>query len=221
MSDDKLIKKIRALLAKANDKSVTEHEAAMFAAKAQELLIANNLAMTDMTREDVDRGGIADQQFQDKWTSPSRKHVLNAVCEFYMCKILIHGHLKQVTVIGRPHNVAVAVEMADYLIKTVVRLSNEFGRETGGHVISFRKGAMLRLARRLEQMQREREKKDPATSSRELVLFKDESALVHDFMHSKFLVAKSRKARRMTADQKAFAAGAAAGGRISLQDQLS
>lgn len=43
ISESPLARKIRALMAKANDKSVTEAEAAAYAAKVQELLVKNGL----------------------------------------------------------------------------------------------------------------------------------------------------------------------------------
>lgn len=222
MSQDNLIKKIRALLAKANDKSVTEAEAALFAAKAQELLIKNNLAMGDLSQKDVDRGGVTDSYVADRWNSPSRKHLLNAVCKFYMCHLLTTSG-KQVILVGRPHNVAVAMEMADYLIQTVVRLSNAWGRTEGAvqkQVISFRKGAMISLCHRLQKMIDDREKAKSANTSRELVLFKDESAMVAEYVQTKFNP-RTTKARKMTADHAAFAAGSRAARDIKINEQIT
>lgn len=163
ISETPLAKKIRALMAKANDPSVTEHEAAAFAAKVQELLVKNGLSMDSVKKdEETERADIGKSKHKETWKSPSRKALLRAVCRYYMCEAIGPAYKGgEWTIIGRPHNVVVAVEMTDYLIKTTVRLSNAYGRaNVGVNIIDFRRGCMARLTERLiEELMKQRQQK--------------------------------------------------------------
>ncbi len=194
-SESPLVAKIRKLMAKANDKSCTEAEAATFAAKVQELLVANGLAMGDIGEEKLDHGAIEDQKHADRWSSPARKHLLRAVCRYYMCELLVYPRQKIVRIVGRPSNVIVSMDMADYLIKTTVRISNDYGRtNVGSNVIDFRRGCMARLSERLdEELQRARKAAEPkyeATGNPGNLpaLFQSEEKQVHTYLKEKFNV---------------------------------
>lgn len=164
VSESPLIRKIRALRAKATGAGVTEAEAAAFAAKVQELLVANGLSMQDLHDKTADEEHTAGQYHDDKkWSSPARKVLLRAVCRFYMCDAIgTIGDKTRWTIVGKPSNVFVALDMLDYLITTTVRLSNEYARQTpGANKIDWRRGCMLRLAERLDEMRRMESQKKP------------------------------------------------------------
>ncbi len=194
-SESPLAAKIRKLMAKANDASVTEAEAALFAAKVQELLVANGLSVGDIGSDDAEMGDIEDQTHRDRWNSPARKYLLRAVCRYYMCEVLVMGRTKTVKIIGRPHNVVVAMDMADYLIKTTVRLSNNYGKQhIGSNVIDFRRGCMARLAERLvEELRRSRASEQPkyqagGNPGNLPALFQSEERQVHQYLKDKLNV---------------------------------
>jgi len=224
-SESPLVTKIRKLMAKANDKSVTEAEAALFAAKVQELLVANGLSMGEIGEEKLDQGGVEDQTHADRWSSPARKILLRAVCRYYMCEVLVYTRLKQVKIIGRPHNVVVSMDMADYLIKTVVRLSNQYGRENvGANVIDFRRGCMARLAERLiAELHKAKEAAKPeykttGNPGNLPALFQSEERQVHEYVRSKFSV-RYTKGKGLKQGSDAARGRAAADG-ISLHRQM-
>jgi hypothetical protein len=216
-------------MAKANDKGVTEAEAASYAEKVQELLIKNGLSMSDIKEPDVERGEVGLSGFdekQKKWTSPSRRALLRSVCRFYMCEAI--GPARRMTdwkIIGRPHNVEVAVSMTDYLIRTTIRLSNEWGKANiGGNVIDFRKGCMSRLTERLDEMRRQKTKVEKpvwnGTNPGNLpALFMSEDKLVKDYMHTKMNI-RYTKSRPIKAGAAGFAAGQRAGSEMSLHGQV-
>lgn len=165
--NEKLVRTIQALMAKARDPSVTEAEAIAYSEKAQELLAKHNIAMADVSgagaKVEDDMGGTS---LQERWKSESRKQLLRAVCRFYMCEAIGPGRggPKIWTIVGRPVNVQVALDMTDYLISTTIRLSNQYGRANRGlgvNVIDFRRGCMARLAERLNEMRREQQAKTP------------------------------------------------------------
>lgn len=228
-SESPLVAKIRKLMAKANDSAATEAEAATFAAKVQELLVANGLSM-DSVREvnDAERGAIdrySHDQRKNKWISPSRQALLRAVCHYYMCEAVSPGRgSTQWTIVGRPHNVTVAVEMTDYLVKTTVRISNRWGRENiGMNVIDFRKGCMARLAERLNKLRKEQTEQKPeykpsGNPGNLPALFASERQQIGQVLKTMGVTYKS--ARPIRAGEVAAAAGRAAAEGISLHQQV-
>lgn len=165
MSTESLIKKIRALRRKAEDPSVTEAEAMAFMSKVQELLAQHSLSITDIDIDESAEDKVRQTSMDEVWHSPARRMVLRAVCELYMCRAIgpARGSRPRVwTIVGRPSNVTVAVEMTDYLIKTTVRLSKRYVRENpGADGIDFRRGCMARLVERVMILVMEQRKAKP------------------------------------------------------------
>jgi hypothetical protein len=227
-SESPLARKIRALMAKANDKGVTEAEAASYAAKVQELLVKNGLSMSDVKEPDVERGDVEMQEQDEKkrkWTSPSRRALLRSVCRFYMCEAINVIGTKYWKIIGRPHNVEVAVSMTDYLIRTTIRVSNEWGRANiGSNVIDFRKGCMGRLAERLDEMRRQKTLVEKpvwkgSNPGNLPALFLSEQKLVENYMKERMNI-KYKPQRPIRAGAAGFEAGRVAGSGMSLHGQV-
>jgi hypothetical protein len=221
-----LARKIRALMAQASDPGIGEIEAAAFMAKVQELLVKNGLSMADVAKDDeVERGDITGQEFAEAWKSPSRKNVLRAVCRYYMCEAIGPARAGQRwTIIGRPHNVVVAVSMTDYLINTTIRLSNEYAKgRPDRNRIDFRKGCMSRLCERLYEMlakTKEAKQEWNGTNPGNLpALFKSERTLVKQWQHAN-MQTKQTKQRPIRANVTDAEAGRSAGGGISLHPQV-
>lgn len=196
--NDALIKKLRALRAKANDRSVTEAEAAAYAAKVQELLTTHGLAMSDLGSEQTEEESVG-QKTHDWSGSPARQVLLRAVCRFYMCTAVGPGNAGGAwTIVGRPTSVMVALDMFDYLLKTVIRLSNEYHRTTpGANKIDWRRGCMGRLAERLEELRRAEEAKPKeyranGNPGNLPALFASESQLVRSYMAANMNTVRGR-----------------------------
>ena len=130
----KIIDKIQKLLALS--KSPNEHEAALAAAKAQELLATYNIDVTEIEAEEAKTSVT-----QDAVTSRRRawQRVVRAAaakmyfCEYYYTNYEAEAlHRKQGVAqydlhfyVGEPHNIAVAKMMSEYLVTTVWRLARE------------------------------------------------------------------------------------------------
>jgi hypothetical protein len=218
-----LLAKIRKLMAKANDSATTEAEAAAFAAKVQELLLQNGLAMSDVKDAPEQTESVSEGTYDFKrWNSPHRRGLMATVCTYYMCSVLYMSRHKKVIVIGKPQNVEVALSMTDYLIGTVVRLSTQYGKtHPGANIVDFRRGAMLRLRERLIEEAR-RMKEAAATPSRNPgnlpAVFQSESQLVSAYVRSKYNP-RPTKARAIKHGADAWAGRKAADG-ISLHQQV-
>lgn len=228
---ENLIRKIRALMAKASDPGVTEAESLAYSEKVQELLAKHNMAMADIgessdEKDDVD-GHTVNETGAIWKNSQSRKILLRAVCRFYMCTAVGPGRgMKTWTIVGRPSNVRVAMEMTEYLIKTTIRLSTEYGKKNRGmgvNVIDFRRGCMARLSERLDELRKEQAAqakvyKSDGNPGNLPALYENSDVLARQYMKAHMNIKFSRtKAPREGADA---ANGRAAAERVGLNPQV-
>jgi len=159
-----VIDKIRKLLAMAEGNE-NEAEAALFAEKAAAMLAAHNLSMADVAEEE--KGDISESEWHTMYLDPWRRRIIRSAAMLYFCDIFLRkwydkeGHRMRdgVVIVGRPHNVFIAKEMADYLINTTMRLAISYSKETESQVrtqrgmrLAFERGCGERLAVRLNEM---------------------------------------------------------------------
>lgn len=157
--DSALIKRMRALLAKASDPGVTEAEAEAFGAKVQELLARHNMSEADLAEKKETIGAERDKTFTQM--SSWRINLYRATCLFYMCRLVKYGS-DHVRVVGTPSNAAVAREMYGYFLKTTTRLAAEYlekngpapGFAPGRTTEDFKRGCSMRIAARLDDMRK-------------------------------------------------------------------
>src|SRR5215475_1819621 len=140
---DDLLRKIRGLKAKAEDDAVSEAEAASYAAKVQELLAKHGLEEAQLDVKDQEQMGH-DETFEKLWNASSARRVLViAICRLYFVYTIRYTRGSKTgtwILIGRPHNIAMAKDTADYLIKTVLRLGREYKRSVPlGNDVDFKR----------------------------------------------------------------------------------
>ena len=220
-----ILRKIAALMAKANG-TENEHEAAVFAAKAQEMLAKHNLAMMDVLegiaaerRETVTQVEVENKHTPSDW----HKRLLGAVARFYFCRSLFCG--SKFLLVGKLHNAAVAASMFGYLKKTTERLALEWARAEGDIVslsecLNFKHACGLRLAERLYRMFQEQQGSGSPTGTTLPALHESETKAIDEFLARAY---PNRTPGLINEDivGRGGAAGYRAGGEISLQTQVS
>jgi len=175
--------KIRKLLAKARGTD-SEEEAAAFVAKAHSLLAEHNLelAAVDVT---VETGEVVGQsRRRASYSADWLGWLYMGAAALYFCRAyqlretdIVHGSTETVryyVLVGKPHNVAVAEAMVDYLATTVARLGKDYarGRKAAGNYLDdshlfalwagFEEGCAGRLRQRLEALAEEARAPAPA-----------------------------------------------------------
>lgn len=161
--DDAILKRIRALLGMSRG-NANENEAALFAQKAQEMLTAYNLDLSDVEKS-ASGGVIEDGDLMTSSSNPWRRSLATAISRLYFCDYY-WGHVRFMTetrkrgyrrgdkhhFIGLPHNVVVAKEMFVYLVDTIERLAKESRRakrERSAYENAFRFGCSKRIEARI------------------------------------------------------------------------
>lgn len=218
-----LIRKIRALRAKAEDSSTTEAEASSFAAKVAELLQQHGLAEAQLVEEE--QSPISHERYVHEWTSPARRLLALAVCQLYMVRPIIDRGSRPWILIGRPHGVLMVKEMTSYLVKTTTRLSNEWKRANpaapSSDRIDYRRGMYERLAERLREMRKQKDTPQytPQGNPGNLpALYASETKLCVAYMRAHFQTAPSRGIRLNVGS--AGQQGRAASDRVGLSPQI-
>ena len=160
---EKVIEKVRKLLALAE--SSNEHEAALAASRAQEILARHNLTMAQVDSAPGETDPIIKDDsditiaMQTAWT----RMVRGGAATLYFCKYYYQPHHRSAphrkcgyqifdhhTYIGTRPNVEVAKLMSNYLISTVDRLAKEGSknfpqRERSRYINSFRNSCSNKL----------------------------------------------------------------------------
>jgi hypothetical protein len=123
---DKAIDLVRKLLALSNSPNENEAETAM--AKAQRILTQYNLDLNEIT--DLDPS-CADMSREYVMGSKSmwQFNLCATICKFNYCKCVRHagyyGHHVEYAILGRSINVGVVMEMYNWILPQLVRLSED------------------------------------------------------------------------------------------------
>lgn len=157
-SQDRLISKMKKLLAMANSKN-NENEAMTAARQLHSLLAKHNISMSEVERSEED----ISEEFVTHKCRPWKTLVGQSIaelyfCSFYMCRI---GNGKsQYFFVGSEANRAFAIHIFEMVVKTVERESRKasrehYGREVSSFVNSFWTGARIRIGERCRDLIRQ------------------------------------------------------------------
>lgn len=179
---DKIVDRIRKLLALANDGRGNEAEMALAAERAQELMVQYNLSMATVAQsghQDEESKRTKDQM-GDRTVYKWRRDLMQSIAQLNFCYCDLKwedrgwGKAKVFAgfeLIGREANVAAARIMYEYLVQTIDRLAKEdVGDDSTQfftrYAFSFRKGCADRLVDRLND-KREKEVAEQDRKARE------------------------------------------------------
>jgi hypothetical protein len=237
---EKLILKIKRLVAVANSKGATEEEAATFAEKAQVMLAEYNLSMSDVEQQvDVDDTDVSIVINADLTTNsyPWRRPLASAVAEMYFCKYFYttrhypSAH-DQHSFLGTAQNVLVAKMMFKYLIDTVDRLAKEGAllqpaQERSPYRTSFRaecvRRLIIRIGDRIEQAKRGEVKSEETGRNLPalLNLYEKSNTQLTAYMKQQFPRMRHTTSRLNSGlHSKGYEDGRAAGNKIGLDQQV-
>jgi hypothetical protein len=219
-----IIEKIKALMSKGNDSSTTEAESIAFLNKAFELLSKHNLEESDLNDEtievNIDETAFA-MTMDTSWFSMLSANIAN----MYFCKATHRkrnvANRKSVqnyyVFYGKEHNRLMAVNMFDYLLKTMHRLARNHSDNLKDQY-EFKKGCSIRLAHLISEIT-EKNKHGIGDKSGLPALYNNELALVNDYLNAKIKLT-NRNNVHIRANNGSFHSGMSAANTISLNNQI-
>lgn len=161
MSNDKVLTKIKKLLAMASDTRGNENERDNAMRQVQSMLATHNLEIADIEKHGgtTEEGrGIENATFYGR---PWARRVVAAAARMLFCEYIYvsNSDAKQIVhrFIGRKSNVITAAEMGRYLVESILRESATQARaigepSSGSWARDFAKGAAASIAMRVTEI---------------------------------------------------------------------
>jgi len=157
---EKIIDKVRKLLALARDKGASENEAATALAMAQKLIIEHDIKnVEEAVTVHAIRGQWMGVKLGDKW----HKFLAHAVAELFNCRFVSNG-VGDIQFVGKPENIEVCELTMKWVVEQVEALYKEglatFKRQLGGldqrtrgnFRQTFKEACALRVYRRAKEI---------------------------------------------------------------------
>jgi len=227
MVEEKVIDLIAKLLRLST--SSNEHEAALAASRAQELLIKHNLSMAEIEahRDDKDKTPVNLLSETLDITVPKnygdwKKFLIASVAKYNLCKAILSSDGSRVYIIGPQQNVEVVKLLYGWLVDQIMTLSSKACKEYTGYdrIPTFRRaffiGAVDTVRNRLYQNWMEMESKNNKCTA----LMVNTTALIDSYIGEKFGQVHQGKGHRVAdSSRDGIVAGQRAGHQVSLQAQ--
>ena len=218
----KIVDKIQKLLALTE--SSNEHEAALAAEKAHELLAEHNLSMAQVesaSKKEKLNEQVGHTSATSKLGARWVRNLWLATARLYFCEYLYSrgNHKTYHTVIGSEANTTTACHMAEFFTQSVVEMSKGSSSQS-----SFRTGCALRLVTRLNEM-RKLAQEQPVTASNKSnlpALYEQTKEQLDNYISDTWGELKNVPSRNFSiADSNAYDAGRKAANSIGLNTQTT
>ena len=222
--DKSIVAKIRKLLALADiNKNSHENERSVAMQAALDLLAKHNLSIAEISKTTLD---IQPEEIRGTFKmEPWIRGVLAATCKLYYTDYYLSGQrhfdgrIERFPVfIGTAENIAVTIDMATWLIKSIRQESNKLYKEAHERK-SFRLGAADRIFDRAGELTRAEKNANATAVGTSLMVIRNQFELANE----KHLAKKNLrpfKARPMHLDFDAFSSGEAFGEQVGLDRQM-
>ena len=222
MVDQNLLEKISKLLALAS--SPNEHEAALAAEKAAELLAKHNLSVADLGQdkdEDITKSIVDKTGRYVTW----KMWILAGIANANGCQAMRSTYSGEMRVVGTETNIAVSKSLYEYLTAIVDKLVKQHRGKGRVFINAFRVGCATRLRQRLEQRRKYMEEKgiaanddyDSISASAIVVrsMFEKHALAIQAYLKQEGVKCKTQKSTKVNSDL-GFSFGYIAGEKVSL-----
>lgn len=236
---EKIVDKIRKLLSLAQ--SPNEHEAALAAKKAQELLAQHNLSLSEVEGKE-EEDDVGEGNFETA-SQPWQRRICSGVAKLYFCYYYFTfvkypaptrrcGYVRKDrhNFVGLDHNVSVAKMMAEYLLETVERLTKEGSMtvhvsERSCYMTTFRAACAGRLRSRLYDLWNASQQPTVTSTGTNLPalrsLYEQCRIDAERFLQEQGVSVHNRSNRVTVSHRKGLVDGRVAGDTISLHSQIA
>lgn len=225
MTEQRIIDRIRKMLALANDLAASENERETALRMAYNLLAKYNLDLADIhdkTREEP-RINNANVCFGMPWV----RRVSRSIAELFFCRHYVGEKINSTQIthhfVGKESNAITAAVMADWITKSILKECRaRFKYNLSADSRSFASGAAERLWERIQEMRKEAEQENRG-DGKSLVLasvYRTEADANAQFLAETGIQLKSLKARSTSYSASAYGAGREFGNSINLNRQV-
>lgn len=224
---EKIIDRVRKMLAIANDLAASEHERDTALNMAYKTLAYHNLSMVDLKeKEQEPRSGYDFQGF----SFPFAITVCSSIAELFFCYYIIgekiNGTQRKHIFVGKESNAATAMVMADWIVKSILKEGRKmYKQNTSPECRSFCLGAASSLRSRVYQMMQAAKTKDspnekPGTALVLASLYDTEASANNDKALQLYVLKDTKSRGSSIADGDAYGRGHDFGSTINLSLQV-
>lgn len=222
---DKIIDRIKKMLALANDLAASEGERDNALRMAYNTMAKYNIDMATVEAKGKEEARIDFQNQSFSWTWAT--HINKIIGDLFFCKCYMSQRVNGTQIIyhfvGKESNAMTAAVMADWIVKSILKEGRKlYGQNTAPGTRQFATGAMHALNRRVKEIIEEAKKaNEAATPGTALVLASlyDTEAEKNDLMMPDNLRSKKSRAAKIN-DFGAYVAGKQFGNSINLNKQV-
>lgn len=220
MENERIIDRVRKMLALAADSAATEGERDNALRMAHNLLAKYNLELSDITEAEDPRGLDRDEGWSMTWV----RFAYSAVGELFFCSYF-YGQKVNATkqfhnFVGKKSNTVTAHLMAQYVVTSILKEARSlYKHNLSPESRSFAMGAVGRLQERVYQL-RKGSGQEIGTGIVLQDYYKTEASANQAFM-DKAIRTKTTAVRTKHVEASAYNAGQAFGNTISLNNQVS
>lgn len=228
VTNDKIINRLKKMLALANNSGATEGERAAALQQSYTLLAKHNLTMAQVDAHD----STQEQRQADEAAFPVypwARRISIQVAELFFCKYYFmrmpSGKQATHVFIGKESNAATARYMAEYVVRSVMREAAKlYGSAIAPEARNFAEGVASKLYDRVKEIKASFNKQTENVAGTALVLaslYKTELQANLDFLAKTGVLLRTRKINtKGVTDFDAFTAGRDFGGNVSLAPQI-
>lgn len=221
-ASEKVLRKIRALLARADEaRNDNEHERKIAMRQATKLMdeysISLSQAMSDEDARDVGEYIVGSQ----RWKSMA----VAAVGRLYGCKVYSvgKGPGKRCMVVGRESARVVVMELSKYVHKSIEREAKQFRGYGRGFIVSFKVGAASGVTHQVDALIRDRAAGETVSDSKAMVIvdyYKNELARNEAYIKNELGITLRSGGRTTASNRTAYWQGREYGSSLSLNNQI-
>lgn len=228
MSEDRILDRVRKLLALANDERAAEGERDNALRMAHNIMAKHQLDMMDIAehlrdKEDP-RGHFEEEGWNLMWCNKIRMQIAKLFGAKYFMGRKINATRGTHHFVGRASGATTAMLMSDWIIKESLRQADKYAghRLTAGGR-AYGEGIAAILAARVSKLIKEKNDEVRESSGRDLVVILDDETEANDNYIEDVLgiKLKTRSLRKSRMDRDGFAAGLEHGANINLSTQLA
>jgi hypothetical protein len=224
MSEQRIIERIRKMLALANDLAASEQERETALRMAYKLLAQHNLQVSDVEVKAEPRVDNVNVCFGMPWV----RRLSNEVAKLFFCKYYFGAKVNTTQIkhhfVGRESNAITAAVMADWITKAILKeCRTHYKWNLCAESRAFATGAVDRLCERISEMRKEAENQNRG-DGKSLVLadvYRTELEANTDFLKSQGVSLRNARTRTKDVDASAYGHGRAFGGTINLNRQVA
>jgi hypothetical protein len=224
MNAERIIDRIKKMLALANDLAATEGERDNALRMAFSTMAKYNIDMAavDAQGKQEDRINFENQSFSWQWAQQINK----IIGELFFCKCYmrekVNGTQIKYHFIGKESNAMTAAVMADWIVKSILKEGRKlYKQNTSPQTRAFATGAMMALHHRVKEIiAAQKAASETAAPGTALVLASlyDTEQKANELLMPKNL--RVKKARNSKVDGDAYRNGKAFGNNINLNNQI-